>query len=107
MWGIVPFDVVTDYAMWAPITVKPKMLPTSQRNPCPHHSGIRCPLPMESPAHIDRNTQLAGVYCESESRTYKSMIVRWLFCSSCITHVGYYRADRDQVPAREIGRAHV
>jgi hypothetical protein len=43
---------------------------------------------------------LAGVYCESESRTYKSMIVRWLFCGSCITHVGYYRADRDQVPAR-------
>src|ERR1039458_7072726 len=46
---------------------------------------------------------LAGVYCESESRTYKSMIVRWLFCGSCITHVGYYRADRDQVPARLSG----
>ena len=53
--GTVPFHVGTDYAMWALITVNLKMLPTSQRNRCPHHSGFRCPHPMESPAHIDRN----------------------------------------------------
>jgi hypothetical protein len=49
-----------DYAMWATITVKHKMRPTSQRNPGPHHTGICGPHPMESPAHIDRNTQLFG-----------------------------------------------
>jgi len=49
IWDTVPFDVGTDYAMWAPITVKQQMLPTSERNRCPHR--------MESPAHIDRNTQ--------------------------------------------------
>ena len=37
-------------AMWAPITVKQQILPTSNR--------IRCPHRMESPAHIDRNTHL-------------------------------------------------
>ncbi|MDR5729496.1 MAG: hypothetical protein RB191_18940, partial [Terriglobia bacterium] len=46
-----------DYAMWATITVKHKMRPTSERNPGPHHTGISGPHPMESPAHIDRNTQ--------------------------------------------------
>jgi len=56
-WAIVPFDVDRDYAMWATITVKHKMRPTSQRNPGPHHNGISGPHPMESPAHIDRNTQ--------------------------------------------------
>jgi hypothetical protein len=45
-----------DYAMWASITVKQKMRPTSQRNPGPHHTGISGPLPMESLAHMDRNT---------------------------------------------------
>ena len=55
-WAIVPFDVDRDYAMWATITVKHKMRPTSQRNPGPHHNGISGPHPMESPAHIDRNT---------------------------------------------------
>jgi hypothetical protein len=30
--------VGTDYAMWALITVKPKILPTSRRNRCPHQS---------------------------------------------------------------------
>src|SRR5664280_51402 len=29
---------------------------TSERNPGPHHTGISSPHPMESPAHIDRNT---------------------------------------------------
>jgi integrase len=48
-----------DYAMWATITVKQKMRPTSERNPGPHHTGISGPHPMESPAHIDRNTQYA------------------------------------------------
>ena len=43
--------------MWATITVKHKMRPTSERNPGPHHTGISGPHPMESPAHIDRNTQ--------------------------------------------------
>ena len=57
MWAIVPFDVGRDYAMWASITVKQKMRPTSQRNPGPHHTGISGPLPMESLAHMDRNTQ--------------------------------------------------
>ena len=59
-WAIVPFDVDRDYAMWATITVKHKMRPTSQRNPGPHHNGISGPHPMESPAHIDRNTQAAA-----------------------------------------------
>jgi transcription antitermination factor NusG len=45
-----------DYAMWATITVKQKMRPTSERNPGPHHTGISGPHPMESPAHFDRNT---------------------------------------------------
>ena len=58
-WAIVPFDVDRDYAMWATITVKHKMRPTSQRNPGPHHNGISGPHPMESPAHIDRNTHKA------------------------------------------------
>ena len=55
--AIVPFVVGRDYAMWATITVKQKMRPTSERNPGPHHTGICGPHPMESPAHIDRNTQ--------------------------------------------------
>ena len=55
-WAIVPFHVGRDYAMWATITVKQKMRPTSERNPGPHHTGISSPHPMESPAHIDRNT---------------------------------------------------
>ncbi|MHB2006959.1 MAG: hypothetical protein ACYCOX_02805, partial [Acidobacteriaceae bacterium] len=38
------------------ITVKQKLRPTSQRNSGPHHTGISGPHPMESPAHIDRNT---------------------------------------------------
>jgi serine/threonine-protein kinase HipA len=38
MWAVIPFHVGTVYAMWAPITVKPKILPTSRRNRCPHHS---------------------------------------------------------------------
>ena len=58
-WAIVPFDVGRDYAMWAAITVKQKMRPTSERNPGPHHTGIRGPHRMESPAHIDRNTHAA------------------------------------------------
>jgi hypothetical protein len=33
------------------------MQPTSQPNRGPHHTGISGPLPMESPAHLDRNTQ--------------------------------------------------
>jgi hypothetical protein len=47
IWATVPFDVGTDYAMWAPITVKQQMLPTSQRNSCPHQT--------ESGAHIEWN----------------------------------------------------
>lgn len=47
MWAIVLFDVGRDYAMWASITVKQKMRPTSQRNPGPHHNGIA--------AHFQRN----------------------------------------------------
>jgi hypothetical protein len=43
--------------MWATITVKQKMRPTSQRNPGPRHTGISGSHPMESPAYIDRNTQ--------------------------------------------------
>jgi hypothetical protein len=50
MWALVPFHVGTDYGMWALITVKPQMLPTSQRNGCPHQT--------ESGAHIDRNTHM-------------------------------------------------
>ena len=38
LWAAVPFHVGTDYAMWALITVKPGILPTSQRNRCPHQS---------------------------------------------------------------------
>jgi len=34
----VTFHVGTDYAMWALITVKPKIMPTSRRNRCPHQS---------------------------------------------------------------------
>src|ERR1035437_2957339 len=34
------------------------MGPTSERNPGPHHTGISGPHPMESPAHIDRNTHI-------------------------------------------------
>ena len=34
----ITFDVGTDYAMWALITVKPGILPTSRRNRCPHQS---------------------------------------------------------------------
>jgi len=45
--GIVPFDVGRDYAMWATITVKQKMRPTSERNP-----GHITP---ESAAHIQWN----------------------------------------------------
>jgi len=54
--AIVPFVVGRDYAMWATITVKQKMRPTSQRNPGPRHTGISGSHPMESPAYIDRNT---------------------------------------------------
>jgi transposase len=36
MWAAVPFNVGTDYAMWALITVNPIFMPTSQRNRCPH-----------------------------------------------------------------------
>jgi hypothetical protein len=43
MWAIVPFDVGRDYAMWASITVKQQMWPTSQRNRRPHHTGISGP----------------------------------------------------------------
>ena len=60
MWAIVPFDVGRDYAMWASITLKQKMRPTSQRSRGPHHTGISGPLPMESLAHLDRNTQIGG-----------------------------------------------
>jgi hypothetical protein len=60
MWVTVPFDVGRDYAMWASITVKQKMRPTSQRNPGPHHTGISGPHRMESLAHMDRNTQPSG-----------------------------------------------
>jgi hypothetical protein len=65
MWATVPFDVGRDYAMWASITVKQKMRPTSQRNPGPHHTGISGPLPTESLAHMDRNTQ----GCTESSKT--------------------------------------
>jgi hypothetical protein len=41
IWATVPFDVGTDYAMWAPITVKQQMVPTSQRNRLPTSTGIR------------------------------------------------------------------
>jgi hypothetical protein len=47
IWATVPFDVGTDYAMWAPITVNRKMLPTSQRNCCPHQT--------ETGAHFEWN----------------------------------------------------
>ena len=43
VWATIPFDVGRDYAMWATITVKQKMRPTSQRNPGPHHTGISGP----------------------------------------------------------------
>jgi hypothetical protein len=56
MWAAITVLLGRDYAMWATITVKHKMRPTSERNPGPHHTGICGPHPMESPAHIDRNT---------------------------------------------------
>jgi ParB family transcriptional regulator, chromosome partitioning protein len=56
MWATITFDVGRDYAMWATITVKQKMRPTSQPNRGPHHTVICGPHPMESPAHLDRNT---------------------------------------------------
>ena len=49
MWAPVPFHVGTDYAMWAAITPSRKMLPTSQRNRCPHHSVLGAHMPTESP----------------------------------------------------------
>jgi hypothetical protein len=61
IWAAVPFHVGRDYAMWATITVKQKMRPTSQPNRGPHHTGICGPHPMESPAHLDRNTQQRAV----------------------------------------------
>src|SRR5579862_6306379 len=48
MWAPVPLHVGTDYAMWAAITVNLKMLPTSQRNRCPHHSVLGAHMPTES-----------------------------------------------------------
>jgi hypothetical protein len=45
------------HSMWATITVKQEMRPTSQPIRGPHHTGMSGPLPMESPAHLDRNTQ--------------------------------------------------
>jgi hypothetical protein len=47
MWAPITFDVGSDYAMWAPITVKQQMLPTSHRNRCPHQT--------ETGAHIEWN----------------------------------------------------
>src|SRR6478609_5160593 len=44
----VPFHVGTDYAMWAAITPSRKLLPTSQRNRCPHHSVLAAHMPTES-----------------------------------------------------------
>ena len=38
------------------MTVKQEMRPTSQPIRGPHHTGMSGPLPMESPAHLDRNT---------------------------------------------------
>ncbi|MHB1675554.1 MAG: hypothetical protein ACYCSP_15030, partial [Acidobacteriaceae bacterium] len=57
-----------DYAMWAAITVKQKLRPT-WRNRGPHHTGTSGPHPMESPAHIDRNTQLTP---ENHANLWKS-----------------------------------
>ena len=54
-----------DYAAWATITVKQEMRPTSQPNRGLHHTGMSGPLPMESPAHLDRNTQAHGVLARS------------------------------------------
>jgi hypothetical protein len=62
MWATITFDVGRDYAMWATITVKQKMRPTSQPNRGPHHTVICGPHPMESPAHLDRNTHLFKLY---------------------------------------------
>jgi hypothetical protein len=64
MWATITFDVGRDYAMWATITVKQKMRPTSQPNRGPHHTGISGPHPMESPAHFDRNTHQGLDYVE-------------------------------------------
>ena len=73
-WAIVPFDVDRDYAMWATITVKQKMRPTSERNPGPHHNGISGPHPMESPAHIDRNTHGLRILGRNEPLDKKTVV---------------------------------
>jgi len=89
-WAIVPFDVDRDYAMWATITVKHKMRPTSQRNPGPHHNGISGPHPMESPAHIDRNTQVAG---RQPPHPIKHAVRSWRCNHATATRAGQ-RSDR-------------
>ena len=37
---------------------------------------------------------LAGVYCENGQNACKLLLICMLLCHSCITHVGYYRADQ-------------
>jgi len=74
MWATITFDVGRDYAMWATITVKQKMRPTSQPNRGPHHTVICGPHPMESPAHLDRNTQTGHNLLQTQETESLAMV---------------------------------
>ena len=77
--GTITFHVGRDYAMWATITVKQKMRPTSERNPGPHHTGISGPHAMESPAHMNRNTQLESAgYGDGDIARIKQQLAYYL-----------------------------
>src|ERR1039458_7962090 len=56
--------------------------------------ALKCDLENTRKTDDRLKTELAGVYCECGKNACNSFFVCELLCRSCITHVGYYRADR-------------
>jgi len=71
MWAIDPFDVGTDYAHVGSDYGKTKKAAHITTEPPPTSNRIRCPHPMELPAHIDRNTQLPATLWFLRRPTYR------------------------------------
>src|ERR1039458_4706438 len=90
--------------------MNPKVRPPSHPNPH-HRISLRCFPENSQKKSIDNAdavihgatlqplqnhavTVLAGVYCENGQNACKLLLICMLLCHSCITHVGYYRADQ-------------